>query len=130
MDISIAGNIGQDPVLRYGASGKAFTTLSVAVTTGRDDTKETHWFDVKCFDELAENMAELGKGQRVIVKGRMKQDKWEDKETGQNRSKFCVYADEGGPSLRWNPREGGRSSSDKVAAETVQRGFEDDTRPF
>ena len=60
----------------------------------------------------------------------MKQDKWEDKETGQNRSKFCVYADEGGPSLRWNPREGGSSSSDKVAAETVQRGFEDDTRPF
>ena len=105
MDISIAGNIGQDPVLRCGQSGKALCTLSVAVTTGRDDTKETHWFDDKCFEDLAEQMAELSKGQRVLVKGRMKQDKWEDKETGKNRSKMCIYADEGGPSLRWKPRE-------------------------
>ena len=130
MDISIAGNIGQDPVLRFGQSGKAFCTLSVAVTTGRDDTKETHWFDVKCFDDLAEQMAELSKGQRVLVKGRMKQDKWQDKESGQNRSKMCIYADEGGPSLRWKPRETGGPRGDTVAAETVQRGFEDDTRPF
>ncbi len=130
MDISIAGNIGQDPVLRFGQSGKAFCSLSVAVTTGRDDTKETHWFDVKCFDDLAEQMAELPKGQRVLVKGRMKQDKWQDKESGQNRSKMCIYADEGGPSLRWKPRETGGPRGDTVAAETVQRGFEDDTRPF
>ena len=130
MDISIAGNIGQDPVLRFGQSGKAFCTLSVAVTTGRDDTKETHWFDVKCFDDLAEQMAELPKGQRVLVKGRMKQDKLQDKESGQNRSKMCIYADEGGPSLRWKPRETGGPRGDTVAAETVQRGFEDDTRPF
>ena len=125
MDISIAGNIGQDPVLRFGQSGKAFCTLSVAVTTGRDDTKET-----QCFDDLAEQMAELPKGQRVLVKGRMKQDKWQDKESGQNRSKMCIYADEGGPSLRWKPRETGGPRGDTVAAETVQRGFEDDTRPF
>ena len=130
MEISIAGNIGQDPVLRFGQSGKAFCTLSVAVTTGRDDTKETHWFDVKCFEDLAEQMAELPKGQRDLVKGRMKQDKWQDKESGQNRSKMCIYADEGGPSLRWRARETGGPSSDTVAVETVQRGFEDDTRPF
>ena len=130
MEISIAGNIGQDPVLRFGQSGKAFCTLSVAVTTGRDDTKETRWFDVKCFEDLAEQMAELPKGQRVLVKGRMKQDKWQDKESGQNRSKMCIYADEGGPSLRWKARETGGPRSDTVAVETVQRGFEDDTRPF
>ena len=87
-------------------------------------------FDVKCFDDLAEQMAELPKGQRVLVKGRMKQDKWQDKESGQNRSKMCIYADEGGPSLRWKPRETGGPRGDTVAAETVQRGFEDDTRPF
>ena len=46
-NISIAGNVGTDLVLRYAKSGNAFITIPVAVTTGRDDTKATHGFDVK-----------------------------------------------------------------------------------
>ena len=89
-NISIAGNVGTDLVLRYAKSGNAFLTVPVAVTTGRDDTKETHWFDVKCFGDLAERIAEVPKGARVMFIGRMKQDNWESKE-GEKRSKLCLY---------------------------------------
>ena len=104
-------------------------TVPVAVTTGRDDTKETHWFDVKCFGDLAERIAEVPKGARVMFIGRMKQDNWESKE-GEKRSKLCLYADEGGPSYRWHPKGG---PSDRVAAqavETVQAAFDPDEEPF
>ena len=128
--ITIAGNIGKDSELRYSGAGNAFMTMPVAVTTGRDDKKETHWFDVKFFGDMAELMAELPKGQRVVVYGRMKQDSWETKE-GEKRNKMCLYADEAGPSYRWAPKPS--TPRDKVtdeAVKTVQRGFADGTEPF
>ena len=128
-NISIAGNVGTDLVLRYGKSGNAFITVPVAVTTGRDDTKETHWFDVKCCGDLAERMAEMPKGSRVMFIGRMKQDKWESKE-GEQRSKLCLYADEGGPSYRWYPKGNDRDNVASQAVETVQAAFADDEEPF
>lgn len=128
-EITIAGNLGQAPELRYAKSGKANVRFSVAVTTGRDETKQTHWFEVKCWDTLAERMAELPKGERVIVKGRMKEDTWESKEGGK-RSKLCLYADEAGPSFRWEPRGSQSDSVHKQAVETIQRGFETDQEPF
>jgi single-strand DNA-binding protein len=128
-NISIAGNVGTDPVLRYAKSGNAFLTVPVAVTTGRDDTKETHWFDVKCFGDLAERMAEVSKGSRVMFIGRMKQDKWESKE-GEKRSKLCLYADEGGPSYRWHPKGNPHGKVTEQAVQTVQNAFEEDQEPF
>ena len=128
-NISIAGNVGTDLVLRYGKSGNAFITVPVAVTTGRDDTKETHWFDVKCFGDLAERMAEMPKGSRVMFIGRMKQDKWESKE-GEQRTKLCLNADEGGPSYRWYPKGNDRDNVASQAVETVQAAFADDEEPF
>jgi single-strand DNA-binding protein len=128
-NISIAGNTGTDLALRYSAKGNAFVTVPVAVTTGRDDSKETHWFDVKCFGELAEQIAEIPKGSRVMFIGRMKQDKWESKE-GEKRSKLCLYADEGGPSYRWFPKGGGSGKVEKAATEMVQAAFANDEEPF
>ena len=128
-NMSIAGNVGADPVLRYAKSGNAFVTVPVAVTTGRDDTKEVHWFDVKCFGDLAERMAEIPKGMRVMFIGRMKQDKWESKE-GEKRSKLCLYADEGGPSYRWHRKGGASDRVAQEAVETVQAAFANDEEPF
>jgi len=116
-------------VLRYAKSGNAFVTVPVAVTTGRDDTKDTHWFDVKCFGDLAERMAEVPKGSRVMFIGRMKQDKWESKE-GEKRSKLCLYADEGGPSYRWHPKGGSNDKVTRAAVETVQAAFDPGEEPF
>jgi len=128
-NISIAGNTGADLALRYSGKGNAFVTVPVAVTTGRDDTKETHWFDVKCFGDLAEQIAEVSKGTRVMFIGRMKQDKWETKE-GEKRTKLCLYADDGGPSYRWHPRGGKDDRVTEAAVKTVQNAFADDEEPF
>ena len=128
-NISIAGNVGSDLTLRYSQAGNAFVTVPVAVPTGRDDTKETHWFDVKCFGDLAERISEVPKGARVMFIGRMKQDNWESKE-GEKRSKLCLYADEGGPSYRWHPKGGSGDRVAKQAVETVQAAFDPDEQPF
>lgn len=130
-EITIAGNIGQEPELRFSQQGTANVMFSVAVTTGRDDTKATHWFDVKCFNTLAERMSELPKGERVIVKGRMKEDEWTSKE-GKTVKKLRLYADDAGPSWRWEPRGSQSDTVAKQAVSTVQKGFEieDDTEPF
>ena len=128
-NISIAGNVGTDPVLRYAKTGNAFLTVPVAITTGRDDTKETHQFDARYFVEVAERMAEVPKGTRVMFIGRMKQDKWESKE-GEKRSKLCLYADEGGPSYRWHPKGGNADKVTQKAVDTVQNAFADGEEPF
>ena len=78
--LTILGNLGGDPELRYTPEGKAVTNLSVAVTRAwPDQTKdtgwaeETVWFRVDCWDQLAERVAEKAhKGDTVLVNGRVK----------------------------------------------------------
>lgn len=105
---SLAGNLTRDPELRYTPNGTAQTVLGVACSRLRTDratgqrTEETSFFDVVCWSDLAENVAEsLHKGDRVAVIGRLQQRTWQDKDTGANRYKVEVVADEVAPSLRW-----------------------------
>ena len=128
-DISIAGNIGQTPELRFSKAGKANMMFSVAVTTGRNETKAVHWFDVKCFDILAERIAELQKGDRVLVKGRMKEDERTNKE-GKTTKKLRLYADDAGPSWRWEPKGTRSDTVETAAVEAIQKGFADGEEPF
>ena len=105
-DITVIGNLTAAPELRYGKNGgRAWAAFSVAVNKGSEDegNKTAHYFDVKCFNELAEHMAELPKGTRVIVIGHLEQESWDDKTTGKKRSKHVVKAREAGPSVRWTP---------------------------
>lgn len=101
--ITICGNYGKDPELRYGsASGKPFLNMPVAVSSGSKENPKTSWFDVKFFEEQATQMAELPKGTRVIVKGHLRQDVYDDAE-GNTQYRTVVYAEEAGLSLRWTP---------------------------
>jgi single-strand DNA-binding protein len=78
--LTILGNLGGDPELRYTPDGKAVTNLSVAVTRAWPDqskdtgwAEETVWFRVDCWDQLAERVAERAKkGDAVLVTGRVK----------------------------------------------------------
>lgn len=75
--------------------------FSVAENRKRGEEEHTSFFDVTCWYELAENVAEsLQRGCRVVVHGRLEQRTWEDK-AGGGRSKVEIIADEVGPSLRW-----------------------------
>ena len=106
-NITIVGNITRDPELRFTPSGAAQARLGVAVNRRWQDKGSGEWqeatsfFDVICWRELAENVAEsLKKGARVVVTGRLEQRSYEAKE-GEKRSVVEIIADEVAPSLRW-----------------------------
>jgi len=104
--VSIVGNLTREPELRYTPSGAAVAKFGVAVNRSYNNrsgekVEQTDFFDVTAWRELAENIAEsLTVGSRVIVTGRLQQDRWEN-DSGEKRSKIFIVADEVGPSLRW-----------------------------
>jgi len=78
---------------------------------------------------LAERMAELTTGERVLVKGRMKEDEWTNKE-GKTTKKLRLYADDAGPSWRWEPKGTRSDTVETAAVEAIQKGFADGEEPF
>jgi single-strand DNA-binding protein len=100
-NVVIVGTLGGDPELRFTPTGKAVANFSIAENRGKDDQQSTHWFDVVCWNSLAENVSEsLSKGMRVIVNGILEQQKWET-DSGDKRSKIQVVAWQIGPSLEY-----------------------------
>ncbi|MGA1505491.1 MAG: single-stranded DNA-binding protein [Pontimonas sp.] len=100
-NITVIGNVGRDPELRYANSGTAVLKFSVADTIGKDDNKKTTWHDITVFGEMAENVGSaLGKGQRVIVMGRLQKSKYTGRD-GVEKEKAEIVADDVALSLRW-----------------------------
>lgn len=106
--VTIIGNATREPEVRHTNSGFTIASFGVAInqrkknaSTGEWEDGDPSYFDVTCFRELAENVAEtITKGSRVIVAGTLRQSSWETPE-GDKRSKVEIIADEVGPSLRW-----------------------------
>ena len=68
--LTIVGNLGKDPEMKYTTDGKAVTTFSVAASNRKD---ETTWFRVTVFGQQAETCNQyLHKGSKVLVEGRLK----------------------------------------------------------
>jgi len=100
-NITVTGNVGRDPELKYTAGNMAVLKFSVADTRGKDDKKHTSWHDVVVFGEQAETAAnQLSKGSRVIVTGRIQIDNYEKKD-GTKAKKVEILADEIGVSIRY-----------------------------
>ena len=106
--LTIVGRLTSDAELRFSASGVAVAKFTVVssrrVKNSNTDTWEdsdvTYW-DCVAFKQLAENIvSSVVKGTEVVVVGRAKQESWEDRQTGQKRSKMSVTVDHIGPSLR------------------------------
>lgn len=97
--VTVVGNMTRDPELRFTPAGLAVCSFGLAVNRKRGEEEQVSFFDVTAFGSLAENVAGLIKGCRVIVTGRLEQQSWE--KDGERRSKVAVVADEVGPSLRW-----------------------------
>lgn len=103
--ITVTGNLGKDPEIKFTAGGKAVVKFTLADTRGKDEAKETIWHNVVCFDEMAENVAEeVKKGSRVLVQGRLSVSKYTDKE-GQEKTWQEIIADEVAVSLRWAKKD-------------------------
>jgi single-strand DNA-binding protein len=105
--ITIVGNLVDDPQLRYTPTGQAVASFRVASTPRYRDNATGEWKDgdslfLSCniWRQAAENVAEsLQRGMRVIVTGRLRQRSYETKE-GEKRTVYEIEADEVGPSLR------------------------------
>ncbi len=107
--ITVIGNLTDDPELRFLPNGTAMVKFTIASTPRTLDRQSGEWKDgdplfMNCtaFRDISENIAEsLTKGTRVIVTGRLKLSRWEDKESGEKRSAYGLDVDEIGPSLRF-----------------------------
>jgi single-strand DNA-binding protein len=106
--VSFAGNLTNDPELRYTEGGIARATFRVAVSGRRDG--EASFFTVVVWRDQAEHAAQsLSKGSRVVVAGRLQQRTW-TAEDGSARQVVEVVAEELGPSLRWATATPSRAS--------------------
>jgi single-strand DNA-binding protein len=113
---TIVGNLVDDPELRFTQNGTAVANFRVAVTqriqqdgTWRDG--ETSFFKVTAWRDQGEHLADsLGKGDRVMVTGRLRQRVWETPER-EKRSVTEIEADEVGASLKWATAKVERASS-------------------
>jgi single-strand DNA-binding protein len=107
--ITLVGNLTADPELRFLPNGTAMVKFTVASTARTLDRESGTWKDsdplfMACtaWRDMADHIAEsLTKGTRVIVSGRLRLSRWEDKETHEKRSAYGLDVDEIGPSLRF-----------------------------
>ncbi|GAA4102760.1 MULTISPECIES: single-stranded DNA-binding protein [Actinomadura] len=105
--ITLVGNLVEDPNLRFTPSGQAVASFRVASTPRFFDRQSGEWKDgealfLTCnvWRQAAENVAEsLQRGMRVIVQGRLKQRSYETQQ-GEKRTVYEIEVDEVGPSLR------------------------------
>lgn len=97
--VVLVGNLTRDPELRYTPSGMAVTDVTLAVNDKRKGAngewiEEVTFVDVTLWGRTAEVVTEYSsKGSPLLIEGRLKQDKWQDKNTGENRSKLKVVGE-------------------------------------
>lgn len=90
--VTLIGNVGKEPEVRYTANGKPVANFSVATNerwTDKEGKKQerTEWHRVVCFSVQAEFVKEyVRKGSLVYVEGRLVTDKWEDKDGGRHET--------------------------------------------
>jgi len=97
--VLLIGNLTRDPEIRYTPKGTAVADIGLAVNrvfTGEDGEKreEVTFVDVVLWSRLAEIAEQyLKKGRPVFIEGRLQLDSWDDKQTGQKRSRLRVVAE-------------------------------------
>lgn len=128
--VILIGNLTRDPELRVTPSGTSICKFGLAVNrtyTTQDGEKreETTFVDIDAFGKPAEIISKyMAKGRPILVEGRLKLDQWEDKNTGDKRSRMGVVCE----NFQFL---GGRGEGDGGVAEegASSRGGYDDTAP-
>lgn len=90
--VILMGRLTRDPEMRSTTTGKSIASFSLAVDrVGQDD--QADFFDITAWEKLGELANQyLSKGRRCLVQGRLRQDSWDDKETGKKRTRIEVVA--------------------------------------
>jgi len=99
--VTLIGNLGKDPELRYTAEGAAVCAVSIATShhwkdkSSGERREETEWHRVVFYGRLAEVAGEyLRKGRTVFVEGRLKTRKWQDADNGIDRYSTEIIAEQ------------------------------------
>ncbi len=147
--VILAGNLTRDPELRYTPKGTAIARIGLAINrrfAGEDGQtrEETTFVDVDAFGKQAETIGQyLRKGRPILIEGRLRLDQWDDKQTGQKRSKLGVVMEsfqfldskaggEGGPTSASAPAPRPSRSAPAPAADSSYSDAppQDDDVPF
>ncbi|HEY1081834.1 MAG TPA: single-stranded DNA-binding protein [Prosthecobacter sp.] len=97
--VMLIGNLTRDPEVRYTPKGSAVCDMAIAVnrrymTDSGERQEEVTYLDIVLWGKTAELAGQyLAKGRSVFIEGRLQMDTWEDKATGQKRSKIRVVAE-------------------------------------
>lgn len=133
--VMLTGNLTRDVEISYLQSGSAVGNFSMAVNRavkqGEQRVDETSFFDVSLFGKSAEALKPyLTKGKSVSLIGLLKQDRWQDKESGQTHSRVKVIAEKiklgGGGG---NAQQGGQAAPSTGFKEDIPYGEPSDI-PF
>ena len=98
--VIIIGNLGRDPELRYTPKGSALCEIGMAVNRkykleSGEQREEVTFLDISFWGKQAEVVAKwMKKGRPLYVEGRLQMDTWDDKTTGQKRSKIKIVAED------------------------------------
>lgn len=118
--VMVIGNLTRDPEIKYTPKGSAIADIALAInrnytTDSGEKREETTYVDIVLYGRLAEIAGEyLKKGRPVYIEGRLKLDTWDDKQTGQKRSKMRVV----GEALQLlGSRDGGRDGGSNGGGE-------------
>lgn len=141
--VILVGNLTRDPEVRYTPNGTAVTDLGLAVNRQWFDKQsnsrreEATFVDVTIWGKQAEVAGQyLAKGRQVLIEGRLQMDTWDDRETGQKRSKLKVVGEqmtmlggrgEGGGAPRGGDFGGGAASSPAPRQSDPADSFYDDS---
>ena len=143
--VVLLGNCTRDPEVKYTPKGTAVTELGLAVnryysTEGGEKREESTFVDVTLWGHPAEIAGEyVKKGRPVMIEGRLQLDTWDDKQTGQKRSKLKVVGenlqllggrDGGGESGGGGGRSSGGGSSRPAKSAPAAEEPSDDDIPF
>ena len=98
--VILVGYVGKDLEIRHTPGGQAVATIRLATSRGWVDKQsgqrkdETEWHDVEVWGKTAEACGKhLEKGGRAYVEGRIKTEHWEDRQSGQKRSRVKIVAE-------------------------------------
>ncbi len=90
-NLSLVGRLTRDVELKQTATGTAVASLSLAVNEKFGDTEHTNFFDCVAFGRQAEVLEQyVKKGHRLGITGKIKQNRWSDKDSGKGRSKVEI----------------------------------------
>jgi single-strand DNA-binding protein len=112
--VILAGNLTRDPELRYTPKGTAIARLGLACnrkwkSESGEMKEEVTFVDVDAFGKQAETISQyLKKGRPILIEGRLRLDQWEDKQSGQKKSKLGVVLE----SFQFLDSGGGRSGNE------------------